>query len=287
MHKLQSFPEFCCFVAVHQYYSSANPTNKAIISLLDVEPKSDAERDCLRFLQWYICGLDKSQLIKFLRFATGLDIISVDKITMDFVKIDGMQRRPIARTCGPVLELSSTYQNFCELREEFENVLTGMSLFGWSFDFAWLEDWLTWLINYFVWWCVTWHLRCKFDEKKIFGKMSSVMIWKKVNLCWDLFNRNNDIHLESFIVFWTHKVKVLWNTLRLFVRFQSFFPEPLIGVFWFFLLVDGAELSGKKCSSFFYQKGPSDPKSCLFAQSFSLELLIEIPDLRISDFRWN
>ena len=66
MRKLRSFSEFCCFDAVHHYYSSANPTNKAVISLLDVEPKSDAERDCLRFLQRYIRGLDKSQLIKFL-----------------------------------------------------------------------------------------------------------------------------------------------------------------------------------------------------------------------------
>ena len=173
MHKLRSFPEFCCFDAVHQYYSSANPTNKAVISLLDVEPKSDAERDCLRFLQRYIRGLDKSQLIKFLRFTTGSDIIAVDKITVDFIKSDGMQRRPIARTCGPVLELSYTYQNFCELREEFQNVLTGMSLFGWSFDFAWLKDWWTWLINYFVWVVFfnrvltsTWHSRRKFDERK-------------------------------------------------------------------------------------------------------------------------
>ena len=76
-----SFPEFCCFDAVHQYYSSANPPNKAIISLLDVEPKSDAESDCPCFLERYICGFDKSQLIKFLQFPTGSDIISVDKIT--------------------------------------------------------------------------------------------------------------------------------------------------------------------------------------------------------------
>ena len=58
MHKLRSFPEFCCFVEAHQYYSSANPTNKAVISLLDVEPRSDAERDCLCFLQRYIHGLE-------------------------------------------------------------------------------------------------------------------------------------------------------------------------------------------------------------------------------------
>ena len=50
MHKLRSFPEFCCFDAVHQYYSSANPTNKVVISLLDVEPKSDAERDLFSIL---------------------------------------------------------------------------------------------------------------------------------------------------------------------------------------------------------------------------------------------
>ena len=71
MHKLRSFPEFCCFDAVHQYYSSANPTNKAVISFLDVEPKSDAKRYCLCFLQRYIRELDKSQLIKFLQFTTG------------------------------------------------------------------------------------------------------------------------------------------------------------------------------------------------------------------------
>ena len=141
MHELQSFPESCCFDAVHQYYSNtilyyANPFNKAVISLLDVEPKSDAERDFLLFLQRYILKLDKSQFIKFLRFTTGSAIISMNKITADFVKIDRMQRRPIARTCDPVLELSSTYQNFGELREESQNALTRMFLFGWSFDFA-------------------------------------------------------------------------------------------------------------------------------------------------------
>ena len=79
------FPKFCCFDTVHQYYLSASPTNKAAISLLDVELKSNAERDCLRFLQQYLSGLDQPQLIKCLRFTTGSDIIAVDKITADFI----------------------------------------------------------------------------------------------------------------------------------------------------------------------------------------------------------
>ena len=174
MHKLWLFLEFCCFDAVHQYYSSANPTNKAAISVLDVERKSDGERDCLCFLQRYIRGLDKSQLIKFLQFTTGSDIIAVDKITEDFVKVDGMQHGPIGRTCGLVLNLSSTYQKFCEIREEIQNVLTVMSLFGWSFDFAWLKDWWTWLINHFAYVVFfsraltsTWYSRRKFGERKV------------------------------------------------------------------------------------------------------------------------
>ena len=119
MHKLRSCPEFFCFDAIHQYYSNTiqyytNPYNKAVSSLLDVGPKTDAETDFLPFLQRYIRTLDKSQLIKFLRFTMGSDIIAFNKITVDFVKIDGMQRRSVA-----------------------------MSLLGWSFDFAWLKDLIT------------------------------------------------------------------------------------------------------------------------------------------------
>ena len=227
------------------------------------------------FLQRYIRALDKSQLIKFLRFTMGLDIIAINKITVDFVKIDGMQRRPVTK-----------------------------SLFGWSFHFAWLKDLITWLINYFVWVVFfnrvltsSWHSRRKFDERKTsyFGKTSSVIMWGKVNLCWDLFNENIDINFQSFVVFWTHKVKVLWNTLCLFARFLSFFQEPLIGVSWFILHVislsrhlklDGAELFGTKIFLCFWSKGPIGPKIMFFLKSSFLELLIEISDLRISDFRW-
>ena len=86
MHKLRSFPECCCFDAVDQNYSRANPTNKAVISLHDLEPKRDAERDCLHFLQRIIRGLDKSQLMTFLRFTEGSDNIAVGKIHAVFIR---------------------------------------------------------------------------------------------------------------------------------------------------------------------------------------------------------
>ena len=52
-------------------------------------------------------------------------------IEVHFVKVEGLASRPIAHTCGPVLELPSTYSNFVELREQFNNILDQKS---WGFD---------------------------------------------------------------------------------------------------------------------------------------------------------
>ena len=71
----------------------------------------------------------------------------------------------------------------------------------------------------------------------------------------------------------------------LFVHFRSIFPGSAYRNFLIVLLSDGAELLEEKHSWVFDQKDPLDPKSCFFVQSFSLELLIEISDLRICDFR--
>ena len=165
-----------------------------------------------------------------------------------------MQRRPIAQKCGPVLELSSTYRNFCKLREEFQNVLTGMSLFWWSFDFAWLKDWLTWLINYFVWVVLLDIWGVNLTRKRFLVKRLLYWFEKRLTYVETYLIETMTLIWKASLFFWTHKVKVLWNTLRLFVRFWSFFPELLIRVFWLFLHFDGVELFGKKFSSFFYQR---------------------------------
>ena len=53
----------------------------------------------------------------------GADIISVDKSKISYSSLSGISRRPIFRTCGPVLELPSTYSCYNELSEEFQNIL--------------------------------------------------------------------------------------------------------------------------------------------------------------------
>ena len=105
-------------------YERTFPTAKKVLSLLEYDCHYDNDRECIGYLKRYIKGLDQSMLKKFLKFFTGCDVIIVKEIPVAFV-IDGSEfsRRPVAHTCGPLLELPSTYRNFPELRSEFTNIL--------------------------------------------------------------------------------------------------------------------------------------------------------------------
>ena len=57
-------------------------------------------------------------------FLIGAEILVVEGINLTFKKNESkFTRRPIAHTCGPCLELPSTYSNLCELREHFLDIL--------------------------------------------------------------------------------------------------------------------------------------------------------------------
>lgn len=52
------------------------------------------------------------------------DVLCVDKIEVIFTSNDGLARRPVAHTCGHVLELPWTYMSYPELRVELDSILT-------------------------------------------------------------------------------------------------------------------------------------------------------------------
>ena len=130
MNLLKRYDEFKSLEAVQKLYKNSEPTTKKVLEYL--LRKSDSEKECLKYLQRYISGLDKVFLLKFLRFVTGTNIVSnISKLPVIFIKMQGFQRRPIAHTCGPLLEISDTFRNFCELKEEFQHVLSSNA---WTFD---------------------------------------------------------------------------------------------------------------------------------------------------------
>ncbi len=94
-----------------------------LVALLHADPTNEPEREALSYLKKLVRGLTPEDLPKFLRFATGADAISVDKIDIIFNKISSYERRIIAHTCGPTLELSVTYTLYVEFKEEVLNIL--------------------------------------------------------------------------------------------------------------------------------------------------------------------
>ena len=123
VQQLKQYPEFQTISAVEGFYDSLKPTTKRVLSCLTSNPQSEGERDAFKFLQRFVRGLEMPKLLQFLRFTTAMDIMIDKKIEVTFIKCEGLSARPIAHTCGPLLEIPSTYANYVELREDFMNIL--------------------------------------------------------------------------------------------------------------------------------------------------------------------
>lgn len=111
--------------SIEQMYQEKVPTVKKVLKLITALPENNDQAEALKYFQQYVKAQENSTpLKKLLRFLTGSDAITVDKITLTFTNIEGFTRRPIAHTCGPVLELPSTYRSYPELRSDFDNILS-------------------------------------------------------------------------------------------------------------------------------------------------------------------
>ena len=123
LSELKMFEPFQSPDSLELLYESLKLTNKKVLQVLVAEPTTGGECDALKFLQRYVRGLDTANLLHFLHLTTRADVLIVKSVTVSFVKRDGIYKTPVANTCGPVLEFPSTYQDFCELREVFNNIL--------------------------------------------------------------------------------------------------------------------------------------------------------------------
>ena len=132
LQALKEFAEFNDFNSICIMYERKKPTSKRVIKLLHAEPSSDAERASIDYLKRFVKSLDDSKLAGLLQFITGSNIITVERIKVAFTDSVGAGRCIVAHTCGPLLELISTYQTYNELSVEFSKTLTNS--FAWSFD---------------------------------------------------------------------------------------------------------------------------------------------------------
>lgn len=116
---------------LRKIYDEKKPTTAKVLAILKAAPLTPAENETFSHLKRYIRSLDDKQLARFLSFTTASDVIVTGDITITFTNLNGLQRRPVSHTCGCTLELPCSYLNFCEFREEFNNVL---NLGSWQMD---------------------------------------------------------------------------------------------------------------------------------------------------------
>lgn len=132
LQSLKSRLPFQDMASILHFYEELKPTAKKVLKILDASPENEAQRNAFDHLVRYIKSLG-GNVSAFLQFTTGADIIvEGQKLKVTFTELNGLQRRPVAHTCGPLLELPCTYQYYNELVEEFSSILREKS--AWSFD---------------------------------------------------------------------------------------------------------------------------------------------------------
>lgn len=105
-------------------YETLQPTvRKVVKSLTFPDTMNVHQKDIQKYLTTYLRNADTQHLCLFLRFCTGSDLFLGKNIIINFTQIEGFQRRPVAHTCGCVLELSVHYDNYPDLSSEMNKVL--------------------------------------------------------------------------------------------------------------------------------------------------------------------
>ncbi|KAK3084031.1 hypothetical protein FSP39_007063 [Pinctada imbricata] len=119
---------FALNIDVDLEYSKMEPSSKKILSILVCE---ESESESFKHLKRYIREMDTDlkMLRCFLRFVTASDLLLYDKygkyhtITVNLVDLTGISRRPVAHTCGRVLEIPKTYESYVIFKCEMNAVL--------------------------------------------------------------------------------------------------------------------------------------------------------------------
>ncbi|KAL2079591.1 hypothetical protein ACEWY4_025335 [Coilia grayii] len=105
-------------------YEALQPTAKKVLKLLHFPDTLDfSQKKIHNHLTCYVKNADTLHLCNFLRFCTGSDLFLGKTITVNFNQLQGLQRRPIAHTCGCVLQLSVHYDSYSDFSSEMNKVL--------------------------------------------------------------------------------------------------------------------------------------------------------------------
>lgn len=92
------------------------------------EDMNAAEDRVSSYLVEMIGNMTSSLVQRFLRFVTGSSVLTVKNLEVQFNRLSGVARRPIAHTCSCLLELPVCYANYCDFHDEWMSILNDPEL---------------------------------------------------------------------------------------------------------------------------------------------------------------
>ena len=110
----------CLAISIGEFerkLTELTPTTRRVTSMIS-EPMgmSASQQNVYSFLVRYIRSLNADMLGRFLRFARGSNVITVDSIDVHFSAISGLSRHITSHTCSPCLHMPTTYSSYTDFR---------------------------------------------------------------------------------------------------------------------------------------------------------------------------
>ncbi len=105
------------------YHAQSVSTSMTLKMFENAEGMNETQGRILMYLRQYIGNMSNDELRTFLRFVTGAATCSSLQVSVLFNGTDGLSRCPVAHTCSPSLELSTSYQTYKEFVDEFKACL--------------------------------------------------------------------------------------------------------------------------------------------------------------------
>lgn len=91
---------------IKHMYAVKKP-NKNMVDLLSANVKDAAQNHLMQFRKLLVKSLDSERMTNMLHFVIQ---------QVEFTDLKGLQRRPVAHICGPLLQVPSTYINYTAFR---------------------------------------------------------------------------------------------------------------------------------------------------------------------------
>lgn len=88
------------------------------LGLLDIR-----KRKVFQYFKDFIDQLNDEDLQKLLQFVTGQNCVPKQHISVVFSNLSGAERRPMAHTCGYIIEIPESYDNYDDFEREFRTLL--------------------------------------------------------------------------------------------------------------------------------------------------------------------